>query len=101
MGKNKEKNAKLGKKSGMDNIFNATAFSLQEGEISKKVETNRGVYWMELLNKTEFDSTQFNVQREMIRQRLLSAKKTKVFMDWFEYLKGKADIEDNRKMFNL
>ncbi len=86
---------------GMDIIFNATAFSLQEGEISEKVETNRGIYWMELLHKTEFDSTQYNIQREMIRQRLLSIKRSKVFTDWYEYLKDNADIEDNRKMFNL
>ncbi len=86
---------------GLDNIFNATAFSLEEGEVSAKVETNRGIYWMELLAKTPFDSTQFNVQREMIRQRLLSTKRNQVFTDWFEYLKENADIEDNRKMFNL
>ena len=86
---------------GMNNIFNATAFSLNEGEISDNVETNRGIYWMELLHKTDFDSTQFNIQREMIRQRLLSVKRNQVFTDWFEFLKENADIEDNRKLFNL
>jgi len=86
---------------GLDNIFNATAFSLEEGDVSGKVETNRGIYWMELLSKTEFDSSQFNIQREMIRQRLLNTKKNQVFTNWFEYLKENADIEDNREMFNL
>ena len=86
---------------GVSNQFNATAFSLKEAEISAQVETNRAIYWMNLLEKTEFDSTQYAIQKEMLRQRLLSAKRTQVFMDWYEYLKGKADIEDNRKLFNL
>ena len=57
---------------------------------------------MSLLEKTEFDSTQYAIQKDMLRQRLSTAeKRTQVFMDWYEYLKGKADIEDNRKLFNL
>jgi len=86
---------------GLDHIFNATAFSLNIGQVSKKVETNRGIYWQQLLEKTPFDSSQYMIQKEMIRQRLLSRKKSQVFTTWYEYLKENADIEDNRKFFNL
>lgn len=86
---------------GLDHIFNATAFSLDVGQISGKIETNRGIYWQHLLNKTAFDSSQYMIQKEMIRQRLLTRKKSQVFTTWYEYLKENADIEDNRKFFNL
>jgi parvulin-like peptidyl-prolyl isomerase len=86
---------------GLNNIFNATAFSLEEGQISDKVETNRGIYWQKLLHKTTLDSTQLNSQKEMIRQRLYGLKRNQAFNSWFEYLKENADIEDNRKLFNL
>ncbi len=86
---------------GLNNIFNATAFSLEEGQISDEVETNRGIYWQKLLHKSAFDSTQLNIQKEMIRQRLFSLKRNQAFNSWFEYLKENADIEDNRKLFNL
>ncbi len=86
---------------GLDAKFNATAFALNPGEISDKIETNRGIYWEKLLYKTDFDSVIYKTQRESIRQRLLVQKKNQVFTEWYDYLKEQADIEDNRKIFNL
>ena len=86
---------------GLNNIFNATAFALEEGKISDMVETNRGLYWQELLTKTEFDSSQFELRKEILRGQLMSRKSNQAFTRWFEYLKENADIEDNRKLFNL
>jgi len=86
---------------GYDYLFNATAFSLGEEEISGQIETNRGIYWQRLISKTEFDSVQFIAQKEGIRQRLLSQKRSQVFNDWYEHLKSEAEIEDNRELFNL
>lgn len=86
---------------GLHHLFNATAFSLKKDQISEMVETNRGLYWQELLEKTTFDSTQFNFQKEQLRQQLLVRKRNQVFADWYDYLKENADIEDNREFFNL
>ena len=86
---------------GFDHKFNATAFSLNEGQLSEQVETQRGIYWQKLISRTEFDSLKYNSQKELIRNRLMVQKKNKVFTDWYDYLKEKSDIEDNRKMFNL
>jgi parvulin-like peptidyl-prolyl isomerase len=86
---------------GLNNLFNATAFSLEKDEVSDMVETNRGIYWQKLLAKTEFDSTQFESTKEIIRNQLMSRKRNQAFSSWFEYLKENADIEDNRKLFNL
>ncbi len=81
--------------------FNATAFALNPGEISDLVETTRGFYYIKLLEKTAFDSTAFNAQKEAIKNRLLNEKRNQIFTNWYEHLKEKAEIVDNRKMFNL
>jgi peptidyl-prolyl cis-trans isomerase D len=86
---------------GLDPVFNATAFSLEPGHVSGEIETNRGIYWQKLLSKTDFDSARFKMQRASLEQRLLAQKKNQAFSDWYDYLKSRADIEDNRKMFNL
>ncbi len=81
--------------------FNATAFALQPGQVSDLVGTDRGYYYIKLLEKTKFDSAAFNAQKDQIRAQLLNEKRNQVFTSWYESLKKKADIVDNRKMFNL
>lgn len=81
--------------------FMGTAFSLEVGEKSNMVETDRGYYYLHLLDKTSFDSTAFNQQKDAISRRLLNDKRNQIFMKWYTSLKDNADIVDNRKMFNL
>jgi peptidyl-prolyl cis-trans isomerase D len=88
-------------KLGYSPDFNAIAFSLNKDQVSDMVETNRGLYYMKLLEKSEFDSTNYNQQYPIIKTRLLNQKRGQVFQEWLEYLKENADIVDNRKMFNL
>lgn len=88
-------------KIGYSPEFNSAAFAFQVNEISDVVETNRGLYYLRLLKKSEFDSSLYEQQYTATRQRLLAQKRNKVFNDWYEYLKENADIVDNRKMFNL
>jgi len=45
------------------------------------------------------DEEAFNAQKENIRTRLLNQKSQRFFTEWYEQLKEKADIEDNRYMF--
>jgi peptidyl-prolyl cis-trans isomerase D len=86
---------------GYDQTFNALAFSIQPGQASREIESNRGIYWQLLLAKSGFDSTAYASQKESIRQRLLVQKRNQAFTNWYEFLKSKADIEDNRNLYNL
>ena len=81
--------------------FMATAFSLDINQRSNLVDTERGYYYLQLLEKTSFDSSAFNKQKDALSRRLLNQKRSQIFSDWYESLKEKADIVDNRKMFNL
>jgi len=89
------------RKVGFNPEFNASAFSLNKGQISDPVETNRGVYYLRLLEKSELDTNDYNQQYSVIKTRILNQKKSQFFQEWLEYLKDNADIVDNRKMFNL
>jgi peptidyl-prolyl cis-trans isomerase D len=87
---------------GNEYKFNATALSLKEpGDISQLVDTRSGLYWLKLIDTMPFDSTDFKLQKENIRRRLLTQKKNTIFASWYNYLKENASIEDNRRYFDL
>ena len=86
---------------GISVPFNAAAFALQTDEVSDMVETERGFYYIRLLEKSEFDSTAFNTEKLTLKVQLENQKKQQIFTRWYNQLKENSDIVDNRKMFNL
>ncbi|GAB4379693.1 MAG: peptidylprolyl isomerase [Calditrichia bacterium] len=77
----------------------AVAFTLEPGKISDMVETRRGIYFIRVVERTPFNEVDYKRQREAIRARLLNTKRQKFFAEWYEKLKEKMDIEDNRNLF--
>jgi peptidyl-prolyl cis-trans isomerase D len=77
----------------------AAAFTLEPGKISPLLETNRGFYYIKVIERTPFDEQAFQQQYQTIRNRLLTQKSQRFFNEWFDELKKKADIEDNRDRF--
>ncbi|MEE9225101.1 MAG: peptidylprolyl isomerase [Bacteroidota bacterium] len=86
---------------GRDNVFLGVSLGLEVGKTSKPFEGSRGYYVVRLLSKTEFDSTTYNAQHDILRDQILSEKKTRFLTEWIEDLKKKADIEDFRDRFYL
>ena len=84
---------------GRDPNFVGTVTGLKPGEISKAIAGTRGAYLVQLLSKSDFDSTAYAGQREALRSRLLQEKRTRYIGDWIEKLKANADIEDHRDLF--
>jgi len=89
------------RKIGYSTDFNAAAFALEKNQTSDMVETNKGIYYLRLLEKSQLDSAAYAQQYKSTSQRLLNQKRSKVFEEWYNYLKEKADIVDNRKVYNL
>lgn len=69
---------------------------LRPGEISAPVAGVRGVYLLQLISKTPFDSTAFANQRETLQSQLLQEKRSRYVSEWLAKLKESAEIEDNR-----
>jgi peptidyl-prolyl cis-trans isomerase D len=84
---------------GRDQNFMGAVSGLQIGQVSPAVRGTRGAYLIQLLSKTDFDSSAYASQKEMLTSRLLQEKRQRVLTDWLEKLKEKAEIVDNRDMF--
>jgi peptidyl-prolyl cis-trans isomerase D len=86
-------------KIGMYPTVSAAAFSLPLNKTSSQIETERGFYFIRVLNRTELDEEVFKSQRESIRLRLMNQKRQQFYTQWYENLKEKSDIEDDRDLF--
>lgn len=84
---------------GLDLNFVGVVEGLNVGQISAPFIGFRGVYLVQLLSKTPFDSTAYANQREILRTQLLQEKRTRYVTQWLGKLKESADIVDNRDLF--
>ncbi len=71
----------------------------EPGNIIGPIETTRGYALIELLSVGKIDSTDFEVQRGILEQDLLSTKQNQAFREWLDELKSSAEIVDNRKYY--
>jgi peptidylprolyl isomerase/peptidyl-prolyl cis-trans isomerase D len=84
---------------GREPMFLGTVAALQPGQISPVVKNTRGVFLVQLLSVSPFDSSAYSAQRDMLRGRVLQEKRSRFFSDWMTTLKEKADIVDHRDQF--
>ena len=84
---------------GRDLNFMGALQTLKTGDISNPIESNRGVYIIQLISKSAFDSTAFNAQRAELRNQLFAEKKNRFFTEWSDQMKKSAELVDNRDMF--
>ena len=52
---------------------------------------------MKVENITSFDSSNWEVSKDMIRNELMGRKERETYGNWIKNLKDEADIIDNRK----
>jgi parvulin-like peptidyl-prolyl isomerase len=81
---------------GRKNAFVAAAFSLQPGQLSPILDTDRGFYVLEVVEKTPADESLFAAQETQIQQQLLMEKRRNVVTSWVEQLLANAEIMDMR-----
>lgn len=84
---------------GRDPNFLGAVSALSVGQISPPVLGVRGIYLIQLLNKTPFDSTLYVGQKESLKNQLLQEKRNRFLSDYIAKLKDDAEIEDHRDDF--
>ena len=77
----------------------AAAFTLDIGQTSNILESDRGYFIVKVIERDNFNEEEYKNQRLQIRNQLLSRKVQQFFNSWYEKLKENADIEDNRNLF--
>ena len=81
---------------GRRNAVVAAAFSLDPGVPSGLLETDRGFYVVEVLERTPADIALLAEQEVQIRQQLLVEKRQRLISAWLEHLMIEAEIIDYR-----
>jgi peptidyl-prolyl cis-trans isomerase D len=84
---------------GKDWAFIETALEAPLNKVTDPVHGYRGYYLIKVINRTPFDSSKFEIQRNSIRDKIIRQKQSTVLNQWIEELKKKADIVDNRSQF--
>ena len=84
---------------GVDNAFGDFALHTELNKLSDPVHGKRGAFLINVISRTAFDTTSYNLQKNLTRNQILQQRKNKFFNEWLESLKEDADIEDNRHMF--
>ena len=84
---------------GRDYSFMEKALNLNLNKISEPVKGVRGYYLIDVISRTKFDSSAYNVQRNTIRDQILQEKKSTFLNQWLVNLKNDADIVDHRDQF--
>ncbi len=72
------------------------AFGLAQGQTAGPVETDRGLYFLRLLEKQPYDPAAFENGKAELRDQLRLQKMRQAFNAWFEALRDKAQVRDNR-----
>jgi peptidyl-prolyl cis-trans isomerase D len=83
-------------KVGRDFAFMDKAFALDVNKVSEPIKGLRGYYLLKLINKSAFDNTVYQAQRNQIRDNILQEKKSIYFNQWLAKIKKDAKIVDNR-----
>jgi len=84
---------------GRDYAFIGAALSAKLNVITDPIKGRRGIYLLNVISRTPFDSSAFAIQKNTIRDNLLSQKRRTFISDWISMMKEKADIVDNRYLF--
>ncbi len=84
---------------GYDESLYGKIINLKINQISEPIKGNSGVYLVQLLNKTPFDSTLYKSQYQTLKEQIYNEKRNNLFFTWIENLKKNAKIVDNRALY--
>jgi len=78
---------------GPSKEFADAAFSLEIGDASELIETPQKIYILSPKELQPIDYDKFDEEKADFKERLLSQKKTERFVEWFDGLKEKANLQ--------
>ncbi|MDG2282744.1 MAG: peptidylprolyl isomerase, partial [Longimicrobiales bacterium] len=81
---------------GRQNAAIGAAFGLEPGDVSGVVSTPANVYVLEVLTRTDADSTAWLGQLDEQRQAAIAIRQQARLSEWIEALRAAADIRDRR-----
>ena len=83
-------------KAGSQNEFFGAAFGLAAGAVSRPVQTDNGVYIIQVLQKIPADPAKFAAEREALTQQFYQQKQQQTLQQWFADVERATKIRDYR-----
>jgi parvulin-like peptidyl-prolyl isomerase len=84
---------------GKSNHLIGALLNAKAGDLIGPVETYRGYGLIQVNVVSNFDSTAWNIQQELVQQDLIRQKQNRLYRGWMVNLKEEAKIVDNRKYY--
>ena len=84
---------------GKSNFVTGALLRSSENDLLGPLETNRGWALIHVKEIAPLDSTEYEVQRELLRGTLKTKKQNQHLQAWLDELKDNAEIVDNRSYF--
>ena len=84
---------------GRSNFVTGALLNAKEDDLIGPVETNRGWTLIHVGEISEFDSTEYNVQKDALKSDILGKKRNQNMQAWYDNLKDNAEIVDNMNYF--
>ena len=84
---------------GRSNYVTGALLAAEPGEILGPLETGRGHAIIEIMDISQFDSTEYETQKESLQATIFNRKQKQYFQAWLDNLKNNAEIVDNRKFY--
>ena len=82
-----------------NNVVGHYLWTLDVGELSSVLKTERGAYLAVVIHKSEFDSTRYQSERAGIIQTLERNFQNEIYMEWMTITKKESDFTDNRYLY--
>jgi parvulin-like peptidyl-prolyl isomerase len=81
---------------GFATPFARVALAMDVGDFEEDVRTQRGVYALELLHKSEFDEEEFASMRPQLARQVMFTRQRVLLQQWIEEQREAAEIVDRR-----
>jgi len=82
---------------GRSNYVVGALLNSKIGDLLGPLDTNRGWALIKVKGIAPIDSTDYEVQKDVLKTNLFNREQNQVFQSWLEDLKSRAEIVDNRK----
>jgi len=84
---------------GREFAFTNKVMETEINKISDAFTGTRGSFIVKVKSRIPFDKTAYSLQRNSLRDNLLSQKKGQIFNQWLSQVKEESDIVDERHLF--
>ena len=84
---------------GKSNQITGAVLNSEIGDLLGPLETSKGYSLVQVLKIADFDSVEYVIQRDIIKNSLFTRRQNQYFQAWLNDLKKNSDIIDNRKYY--